>query len=163
MIWFELLRRWWKPVVLALVVSVALYETYDLGATVTDHKWQERWSQRDADDAESQLAAEQAVRELEHTWQGRVDEARTERDVKVKAIEDGAARVADNASRLHSAAIKAERNACKATAGTEGRSAPPGNLLADVLNRVGERTAGLAEYADELRAALDECRGSWPR
>lgn len=113
--------------------------------------------------SESQRAAERAVRELEHTWQGRVDEARTERDVKVKAIESGAARVAANAKRLHSAAIKAERNACKAAAGTEGRSAPPGNLLADVLNRVGERTARLAGYADELRAALDECRGSWPQ
>lgn len=113
--------------------------------------------------SESQLAAEQAVRELEHTWQGRVDEARTERDVKVKAIEAGAARVAANTGRLHSAAIKAERNACKAAGSTEGRSTPPGNLLADVLNRVGERTAGLAEYADELRAALDECRGSWPQ
>lgn len=113
--------------------------------------------------SESQRAAEQAVRELEHTWQGRVDEARTERDVKVKAIESGAARVAANAERLHSAAIKAERNACKAAAGTEGRSAPLGNMLADVLNRVGERTGKLASYADELRAALDECRGSWPR
>lgn len=113
--------------------------------------------------SDSQLAAEQAVRELEHTWQARVDEARTERDVKVKAIEAGAARVAANTGRLHSAAIKAERNACKVAAGTEGRSAPPGNLLANVLNRVGERTAGLAGYADELRAALDECRASWPQ
>lgn len=115
-----------------------------------------QWSQ-------SQLAAEKAVRELEHTWQGRVAEARTERDEKVKAVEAGAARVAANTGRLHSAAIKAERNACKAATGTEGRSAPPGNMLADVLNRVGERTGRLAAHADELRAALDECRGSWPQ
>lgn len=113
--------------------------------------------------SDSQLAAERAVRELEHAWQGRVNEARTERDVKVKAIEAGAARIAANTSRLHSAAIKAERNACKAATGTEGRSSPPGNLLADVLNRVGERTGRLAAYADDLRAALDECRGSWPQ
>lgn len=111
----------------------------------------------------SQLAAEQAVRELEQTWQGRVDQARIERDVKVEAVKAGAARVAANTGRLHRAAIQAERNACKAAAGTEGRGTPPGNMLADVLNRVGERTGGLAGYADELRAALDECRGSWPQ
>lgn len=150
----------WGKVGIGVAIAAAagyfLVAAYGKGYSAGKTEVLAQWS-------ESQLMAEQAVRELEHAWQGRVDQARTERDVKVKAIEAGAARVAANTGRLHSAAIKAERNACKAAAGTEGRSAPPGNLLADVLNRVGERTAGLAGYADELRAALDECRGSWPQ
>lgn len=150
----------WVKVGIGVAIAAAagyfLIAAYGKGYSAGKTEVLAQWSQ-------SQLAAEQAVRELEHSWQGRVDEARTERDVKVKAIEAGAARVAANTGRLHSAALKAERNACKAAASTEGRSSPLGNLLADVLNRVGERTAGLAGYADELRAALDECRGSWPQ
>lgn len=143
-------------------VALALLAGY-LANALQERAYQSGRNEVLAQWADSQLAAERAVRELEQTWQGRVDEARTERDAKVKAIEAGAARVAANTGRLHSAAIKAERNACKAAAGTEGRSSPPGNLLADVLNRVGERTGKLAAYADELRAALNECRGSWPQ
>lgn len=155
-----MLSNAWVKLGVGLAIAAAtgyfLVAAYGKGYSAGKTEVLSQWSK-------SQLVAEQAVRELEHTWQGRVDEARTERDVKVKAIESGAARVAANAKRLHSAAIKAERNACKAAAGTEGRSAPPGNMLANVLNRVGERTGKLAAYADELRAALNECRGSWPR
>lgn len=111
---------------------------------------------------DANLLAEKAVREREGLWQARVDDAGRERDAKVREIENAAARVADGNSRLHSAAIKAERNACQVATGAARREGA-GSVLTDVLNRVGERTGRLARYADELRAALNECRGSWPQ
>jgi hypothetical protein len=140
---------------LGLVAGYFLVAVYGKGYTSGKNEVLAKWSA-------SQVVAEQAVRDLEHTWQDRVIEAGKERDAKVQQVADGAARAAANTDRLHRAAIAAQRNACQAPTGTQGRGAPS-DLFPDVLERVGSRTGEIAAYADNLRAALDECRGSWPQ
>ena len=157
----ELLRRYWKAFAIAAVLAIAAYELVDFGRQLKEQEWAQRWAQRDSDDATARATAEQKARETEKTWQVKVDQARNERDVRIQEIKDGAARIADNDSKLHSAAIKAERRACAAAVSTAGRESP-GNLFADVLDSVGKRTGALATYSDELRAALNECRAAWP-
>lgn len=116
-----------------------------------------------ADWTASQLAAESAVRELEHTWQGRVVTARAEADVKLQEVTVNAGRVAANTDRLHVAALTAaKRGACKNATAAQGKR-DSGLLLADVLNRVGKRTGDLAAYADRLRIEAEECRAAWPK
>lgn len=110
----------------------------------------------------SQAATEQAVRELEHTWQDRVETARKKADEKEQEINAAAGRVAANTNRLHAAALDAARRACKTPARAEGARGP-GDMLADVLNRVGERTSALAAYADRERIAREECQNAWPK
>lgn len=162
MTWFlELLRRWWPAIAFVAALTGSHWLAYDHGKSVERSTWQTQWAQRDADEATAQTAAEQKARETETAWQLKVDQARNERDVRIQEIKDGAARIADNDSKLHSAAIKAERRACAAAASTAGREGP-GNLFADVLDSVGKRTGALATYSDELQAALNECRAAWP-
>lgn len=110
----------------------------------------------------SQLGAEQAVRQLESTWQERVDIARGEGDAKVKSAVAAAGRAASSVDRLHDAALDNQRRACKATQ-TSDRPDSSGLLLADVLGQLGRRAAALAEYADRERIAREECQAAWPR
>lgn len=135
--------------------ALAVTGVYLQGHTAGKNKVLAQWSA-------SQVVTEQAVRQLEQSWRAKVDQQRNERDAKVQEVRDVATRVAANTDRLHLAAIKAERNACQLAASAPGRESP-GSVLTDVLNRVGSRAGELAAYADELRAALNECRNSWPR
>lgn len=159
---FELIRKYWKALAIAAVLAIAAYELVDLGRQIKEKEWSQRWSQRDLDDAQAKLTREEEARQLEQSWRAKVDQQRNERDAKVQEVRDGATRVAANTGRLHLAAIKAERSACQLAASAPGRESP-GSVLTDVLNRVGSRTGELAAYADELRAALNECRNSWPQ
>ena len=117
-----------------------------------------------ADWSASQLAAEQAVRQLEGTWQERAATARSEADEKFRAVSDSAGVVAANNGRLRKAvsATAAKLAACENSAPAEWARGP-GDLLTDVLDRVGKRAGELAAYADRERIAREECQSAWPR
>lgn len=117
-----------------------------------------------ADWTASQLAAEQAVRELESTWQGRVDTARTQADEKLRDISDSASLNAADNGRLRKAAsaTAAKLAACENSGRAEGARGP-GDLLADVLSRAATRAGELAAYADRERIAREECQAAWPK
>lgn len=143
----------WLKALLAVVALVWFaHWNYERGRTEVLADW-----------SASQVAAEQAVRQLESTWQARVELARTEADEKVQEIKATAGRVSANADRLHVAALAAaKRAACKNTSPTAGPG-DSGLLLADMLNRVGERAGKLAAYADRERIAREECQAAWPK
>jgi len=117
-----------------------------------------------ADWTASQLAAERAVRELESTWQGRVQTARTQADEKLQAVSDRVGAVTANNERLLAAAraTGAKLATCENSAAPKG-SRSPGDMLADVLDRVGKRAGELAAYADRERIAREECQSAWPK
>jgi hypothetical protein len=114
-----------------------------------------------ADWTASQLAAEQAARTLETTWQGRVATARIQADEKLRAVSDSASANAAYLGRLRSAAA-AKLEACENTAATKGTRGP-GDLLTDVLSRAATRAGELAAYADRERIAREECQAAWPK
>lgn len=153
MLW---LKQYWLHLVIAVGVAYFLIAAYGKGYTAGRTEVLADWTA-------SQLVAEQAVRQLESTWQDRVATARVEADEKVQAINVTAGRVVTNNDRLHVAALdRAKRNACKDPTATESRR-DSGLLLASVLDRVGKRTGELAAYADRLRVEAEECRAAWPR
>lgn len=117
-----------------------------------------------ADWSASQVVAEQAVRQLESTWQARVDTAGIQADEKLRDVSTTAAAVAADNGRLRKAASAAAAKlaACKGAAGAEG-SRSPGDLLTDVLSRAATRAGELAAYADRERIAREACQAAWPK
>lgn len=149
---------WFKRLALALAAAAVVWAGFALyahGLAVGRGEITATW-------AASQVATEQAVRQLEHTWQNRVETARIQADAKEQEIKATSGRVAANTNRMHAAALDAARRACKTTATAEWTRGPS-DMLADVLNRVGERTSALAAYADRERVAREECQNAWPK
>lgn len=141
----------------ALLAAVALvwfaHWNYERGRTEVLADW-----------SASQVAAEQAVRQLESAWQDRVNNAGIQADEKLRDVSTTALAVTADNGRLRKAASAAAAKlaACKGSAGAEG-SGGPGDMLTDVLSRAATRAGELAAYADRERIAREECQAAWPR
>ncbi len=116
-----------------------------------------------ADWSASQVLADAAVRQLESTWQGRVETAGIEANGKITELAATAGRVAADNDRLRRAAGDAAKRAECANATTSEGAGRPANLLADVLSRAATRAGELAAYADRERIAREECQAAWPK
>lgn len=79
-----LLRRFWKPIAVILLVLLALGGSYLKGSADKDQEWQARWTQRDLDDSTQKGIDNVAARMIE---QGRAIE-------RQEAIEDAQKREA---------------------------------------------------------------------
>ena len=79
-----LLRRFWKPIAVILLVLLALGGSYLKGSADKDQEWQARWTQRDLDDSTQKGVDNVAARMIE---QGRAIE-------RQEAIEDAQKREA---------------------------------------------------------------------
>lgn len=79
-----LLRRYWKPIAVILLVLLALGGSYLKGSADKDQEWQARWTQRDLDDSTQKGIDNVAARIIE---QGRAIE-------RQEAIEDAQKREA---------------------------------------------------------------------
>lgn len=148
-----MISRYWIGGTLA-VAAVLWFGTwnYERGRTAVLADW-----------SASQLAAEQAVRQLESTWQSRVETAGVQADEKLRIVSDSAGVVAADNDRLRlAAASAAKRAACPNPTSTKG-AASPGDMLTDVLSRAATRAGELAAYADRERIAREQCQAAWPK
>lgn len=139
-------------IVLACAQAYGYHHAYEAGRTEVLADW-----------SASQLAAEQAVRQLESTWQSRVETAGVQADEKLRIVSDSVGVVAADNDRLRlAAASAAKRAACPNPASTKG-AASPSNMLTDVLSRAATRAGELAAYADRERIAREQCQAAWPK
>lgn len=88
-------EKYWKPLVITLLVAFSLWRAYSFGVDSTNSTWNLKWSQRDLVDSTAALHAEVAERTEERRRQQAADEERKRADeelAKVQADADAARR-----------------------------------------------------------------------
>ena len=137
-----------------LLVLLTLFGAYHHGVTVTDSRWQAKWSARDAADAVATLKADEDARVLEQTHQHDIDKVRTDA-ANQKTVDDALAakQRADNDSlRDQTSKLLADRAALSARLAARGKTIGD---LADLLAQLRTEADG---YAGELASALTASR-----
>jgi hypothetical protein len=154
-------------VALALLAG-ALFGAYRHGVSVTDDKWQSRWSARNAQDAEARAENEAAARDREQAYQRSIEKATQDGQRTIdQAITDASAARASAAGLREAADHFADRlsasevsgNSCTAAASKAAASAAM--VLADVLKRADQRAGDLAAIADQARARGLACEQAY--
>ncbi|QJI20325.1 MULTISPECIES: DUF2514 family protein [unclassified Pseudomonas] len=162
-IWLRIL-----PFIAAVaIVLIGLFMAYGHGQSVTDAKWQAKWSDRDANDAAATALNESIERAKEQSRQQTIN----------KVIQDGQ-KVIDQAYADAAASRddRSLRDAADATAGRFAASQVGGHsctaaasqaatravmVFADVLKRADQRAAELASTADQSRARGVTCERAY--
>ena len=69
----ELLRRFWKPAAVLLLLLVTWLHGHHTGDTSSDREWSSRWHQHIAEDMEQVAKYEAAARDQEQKWAAAFD------------------------------------------------------------------------------------------
>ncbi len=150
----SVLMKYWKPLVLMLLVAFLLWRSYSAGYDSADAAWKLQWAQRDADDAKFRVAEEARQRNIEQQRQIAVVEEGRKADeemAKAKADAAHAQRVGDGLQqqldRLQKryAADRATSKLSSAAAVSQAKSETI--VLLAQLYRESDKAAG--EYAEE--------------
>ncbi|PVF30207.1 hypothetical protein A9312_20640 [Yersinia pestis] len=154
--------RYWKIVLVAglVVAAIAAFShwRWQAGFNEAEGKWQQRWSQRDADDATALAKRQTEARNEEQRRQNEINEIRNSAAQQLAVVLADASTARAAADRLHdSAEILARRLAdrertCHPATPGAGQTAGSGAvLLAELFRRADERAGELAAAADEAR------------
>jgi len=156
-----MMGRYWK-IVLAVAVIAAItafsHWRWQAGFNEAEGKWQQRWSQRDADDATALAKRQTEARNEEQRRQNEINEIRNRAEQQLAVVQADASTARAAADRLHnSAEILARRLAdrertCQSPPPGAGQAAGSGAVLLAELFRSADKRAG------ELAAAADEAR-----
>ena len=164
--------RYWKIVLVAgsVVAAIAAFShwRWQAGFNEAEGKWQQRWSQRDADDATALAKRQTEARNKEQRRQSEINEIRERAAQQLALVQADASTARAAADRLqNSAEILARRLADRERAcgaGTPGRSEAKTSgtvLLADLFRRADDRAVQLAKEADEARARGLACESAY--
>ena len=151
-----LLRRYWKPIAVILLVLLALGGSYLKGSADKDQEWQARWKQRDLDDSTQKGIDNVAARIIE---QGRAIERQEaiedaqKREVAALAAADRLRGTVDGLQQL-AARYAAQLDAARATndlaATVQRKTAGAGStLLANMLASVAREAEYYAKRSDQ--------------
>jgi len=149
-----------------LAVAGALYGAYLHGVTVTDSKWQVKWSEQVSTQAQAVAITTTEYRTEEQRRQKAANQvANDARQEQTAAIADAV--VADAAGdRLRSEAGKLAASASCVPSdpgiADRGKNATRAAMvLSDLLGRADSRAGELARHADRLTVALQACNASY--
>lgn len=151
-----LLRRYWKPIAVILLVLLALGGSYLKGSADKDQEWQARWKQRDLDDSTQKGIDNVAARIIE---QGRAIERQEaiedaqKREAAALAAADRLRGTVDGLQQL-AARYAAQLDAARATndlaATVQRKTAGAGStLLANMLASVAREAEYYAKRSDQ--------------
>lgn len=148
-----------------LAVAGALYGAYRHGVSVTDSKWQVKWSDQVSAQAQAVATTTTEYRNEEQRRQKAANQvANDARQEQTAAIADAV--VADAAGdRLRSEAGKLAASASCVPSdpgiADRGKNATRAAMvLSDLLSRADARAGDLARYADQLRVAGQACEAA---
>lgn len=166
MVWLELARRWWPAVAVVAVLALSHWFTYQHGVTVTDYTWSARWSQRDADDATAQAAAESAARAKEQALQQQAEKVQRDATQALETARTEAAgeRAATERLRGELAKLQARLSGTRASApaGTGSASATRAAMvLSDLYGSCQSRLGEISSAFDRSRIAGLACEASY--
>ena len=155
------MKAYWRPMVAVLLVVVGSLTLLRVGYGVADRSWQEKWDQRDKEDAAAKLAFTQEQRRIELARQADIDNIQREADEenrKADAQRVAAERATDRLqSGIQNAITQLQQrrgdDTGTATSGKAGRNA--GDLLAQLYREIDSTAGDLAAEADRRgRVAL---------
>jgi hypothetical protein len=157
------------PYLAALGLTVgALFGAYYHGVTVTDEKWQAKWSTRDTQDAEARALNEVAARTREQAYQQSINKAVQDgqRIIDQATADAAAARASADGVQLAAASLArrlaaSETGGNTCTAASSKAAARAAAVLADVFKRADQRAGDLAAVADQARARGVTCEQAY--
>lgn len=171
MIWTGLIRYWRSLFTILVVLSVVLWiasSRYQAGEDAANKYWQNKWIQRDADDATALAKRQTEARNEEQRRQNEINEIRNSAAQRLAVVQADASTARAAADRLHnSAEILARRLAdrertCQSAPPGAGQAAGSGAvLLAELFRSADERAGELAAAADEARTRGLACERAY--
>lgn len=157
----DLLRRFWKPAaVLLLLLAVWLHGDHN-GDTRRDREWSARWHQHVAEDATLAAAAERQAREEEQKWAALYDATTTQLEKEKDATDQ---KLAAALARHRAGGLRLPT--CPAAPGLpEDPANPPGGTQAATGQLPGQPDQPLGEFllteaarADNVALQLAACQ-----
>ena|SRR5690606_27888245 len=165
-----LLRKYWKPLAIILLVAFLLWRIFDAGYESADSAWKKQWLQRDLADSTATLHREVAERAEERRRQQVTDEERKRADeelAKVQADADAAERAGDGLQRqlatLRRQLAGSETGRISAIAAAGAAKAETTRVLAELLGESDKRAGIYAKEADERYAAGSSCERTYDK
>lgn len=165
-----LLKKYWKPLAISLLVVFSLWRTYNAGYDSADGAWKLQWAQRDLADSTVALHRNVAERAEEQRRQAAVNEEQKRADeelAKVQADAD-AAEHARSGLQQQLATVQwqlagSETGRLSALAAASQAKAEAGILLAQLLGEADDLAGKFAEEADERYVAGSTCERTYDK
>lgn len=167
-----LLKRTWKPLALTMLVALSLWGygqwRFIAGQDATNLVWSDKWSKRDAKDANARAASEARERTEEQRRQKAADEERERAKkelARVKADVDAAERAGDSLQRqlavIQAKFGRSETGRISALAAASAAKSETARVLAQLLSESDKRAGVYAKEADERYEAGSSCERTY--
>lgn len=165
-----LIRKYWKPLAITLLVAFLLWRTYSAGFDSADANWKGKWLQRDLADSIAALHRDVSERAEEQRRQRTVDEERERADeelAKVQADVDAANRARGGLQQqltiLQRQLARSETGRISALAAAGAAKAEVASLLAELLGEADAMAGEFAKEADERYVAGSTCERTYDK
>lgn len=165
-----LLGKYWKPLVITMLVAFLLWRAFDAGHESADTAWKQKLLQRDLADSTATLHREAAERAEERRRQQVTDEERKRAEeelAKVQADADAAKRAGDGLQ-LQLTALRrqlagSETGRLSAIAAAGAAKGETGILLSQLLSEADDLAGKFAKEADERYVAGSTCERTYDK
>ncbi|HAU5602431.1 TPA: DUF2514 family protein [Citrobacter koseri] len=165
-----LIRKYWKPLAITLLVAFLLWRAYSAGFDSADANWKGKWLQRDLADSTAALHWDVSERAEEQRRQRAVDEERERADeelAKVQEDVDAANRARGGLQQqltiLQRQLARSETGRLSAVAAASAAKAQTGILLAQLLGEADDLAGKFAKEADERYVAGSTCERTYDK
>jgi hypothetical protein len=147
---------------IGLILSVVI--SFYAGHWLTNNHWSAKWSDREAQYAEAQVVANEAVRAQERLWQDKIEKVHDEAKKRNETIAADAAELSDVVARLRKqiADRAANSKSSNSTATDISRTAATDRVMYSVmLEGAIIRAEQYAGFADQSRTAGLACQAAY--
>lgn len=165
-----LLKEYWKPLAIILLVAFLLWRSFNFGVGTSDSNWRQKWLQRDISDSTAILHREVAERAKEQRRQQAADEEQkraNEELEKVQANADAAQRAGDilqqQLAKLRGQLAGSETGRISAVAATSAAKAETARVLAELLSESDRRAGIYAKEADSAYVSGSSCERTYDK
>jgi predicted phage gp36 major capsid-like protein len=167
---YVILKKYWKPLAIILLVVFLLWKAYSAGEESKNSEWQGKWLLRDLADSTATLHQEVANRAEEQRRQRAADEEQkraNEELAKVQADADAAQRAGDRLQQqlteVQRQLARSETGRLSAVAAASAAKAQAGILLAQLLGEADDLAGEFAKEADERYVAGSTCERTYDK
>ncbi|MEA1064727.1 DUF2514 domain-containing protein [Erwinia sp. HR93] len=159
-----LLKKYWKPLAIFLLMAFLLWRSYSTGFNSADTAWKLRWAQRDLSDSTAALHRDISERAEEQRRQSVINEEQKRADdelAKAQANVDAARRAGyslqQQLSDIRARYGRSETGRLSALASASEAKAETARVLAELLSESGKRAGIYATEADRAFIAGQSC------